>query len=622
MGAHRVVPAQVDGGETGVAEAGQLAASLEASTDRAGDRLRRLQRISLELAAAMSIDQVVATVIEVLDAPIAAPSRGLWLYDVGSDTLDMVAHRGMPPEAAELFARMPLSAELPGAVAARERRTIVSAAQADAVQQYETLYDVPRSTTGFMAIPLLGDQVCVGVLSVGVNEAVDAADLEFFEAIAAQVAQTIIRVRLVERDRRRRTEIEFLANLTATALGSVDHLDLMQRVCAGAVPTLGDWCSLYYLPQTGGSPLLASAHVDAAKAAYVRELQARFPFDPDRPSGAAAVIRSGVTEFVANLTPHAIDDAVAASELSRDEARSIVEQLGLTSAITVALRSKWRVVGAMQFVSAESGRHYDDDDVALAEAVAGRVGEALDAAWLADQQRTIAVTLQQALLPPALPTIPGLEIVARYWPAVNPVGGDFYDVFSLGDGGWAMVIGDACGSGPDAAALTSIARHTIRAAARHGAEPGEVMAWLNEAVLHSNRDLFCTVCYATVTACDGSWQVTSTAAGHPLPIVATAAGIFTVGQPGTLLGVLDDIDTTTAHTELHTGDVAVLYTDGITDLPPPYGITTAELADLVHTHRSRGTAEEIAAAIYRSLLESAPDRHRQDDVALLVIKVL
>ena len=277
----------------------------------------------------------------------------------------------------------------------------------------------------------------------------------------------------------------------------------------------------------------------------------------------------------------------------------------------------------MQFVSAESGRHYDDDDVALAEAVAGRVGGGTrrgvagrPAAHDRGDPATGAAATRSAHHPRTRDRGPLLA------GGVNPVGGDFYDVFSLGDRRWAMVIGDACGTGPDAAALTSIARHTIRAAARHGAEPGEVMAWLNEAVLHSNRDLFCTACYATVTACDGSWQLTSTAAGHPLPIVATAAGTTTVGQPGTLLGVLDDIDTTTAHTELHPGDVAVFYTDGITDLPPPYGITTAELADLVHTHRDRGTAEEIAAAIYRSLLESAPDRHRQDDVALLVIKVL
>jgi GAF domain-containing protein len=255
---------------------------------RVEDRLRRLQRVSLELTAAVAIDDVVATVIDVLDAPIAAPSRSLWLARDGSDVLELVAHRGMPDEAAARFRRIPLSADLPGAVAARERRTVVSAAPVDAVVQFASLRDVPRSTSGFLAIPLVGDQRCVGVVGIGVDDVLGDRDLAFFEAMAAQVAQTIIRVGLIERERRRRRELEFLANLTDTALGAADHLDLMRRVCARAVPTLGDWCSLYFLPSNGGAPLVASGHVDPAQAAYIDELLTRYPYDADRPTGIAA----------------------------------------------------------------------------------------------------------------------------------------------------------------------------------------------------------------------------------------------------------------------------------------------------------------------------------------------
>lgn len=101
--------------------------------------------------------------------------------------------------------------------------------------------------------------------------------------------------------------------------------------------------------------------------------------------------------------------------------------------------------------------------------------------------------------------------------AMSAVGADFYDVFAIGERSWALVIGDVCGSGPDAAALTSIARHTVRAAARHGEGAADVMAWLNEAVGNSNRHLFCTACYATLTADDERWRLTSPAAGHPRP---------------------------------------------------------------------------------------------------------
>jgi serine phosphatase RsbU (regulator of sigma subunit) len=498
----------------------------------------------------------------------------------------------------------------------------VSTARAEAVEQFTSLDGVTRSTSGFLAVPLIADHVCVGVLGVGVNEVLDERDRGFFEAVAAQAAQTIIRVRLSEREMRRRVELEFLATLTDTALTSRDHLDLMHEVCAAAVPTLGDWCSLYYLPESGDLPLIAFAHVDPDKAAFVEELHRRYPYDPSLTRGVPAVIRTGTTEFVPELTPQIIDDAIAASDLEADEAMPILATLDITSAITVALRTKRRVVGAMQFVTAESKRRYDEADVGLAEAVAGRLAEALDGAWLADQHRAIAVTLQQALLPPALPTIPGIDIAARYWPAgISHVGGDFYDVFPLSDRRWAFLIGDACGTGPNAAALTSIARHTVRAAARHGADPNEVMTWLNEAVLHSNRNLFLTACYGTLTAGDRGWQLTITAAGHPLPIVSTAARTDTVGRPGTLLGVFDTITTTTPETDLHPGDVAVFYTDGITDLRPPYGIDTTDLAHLVHQLRHRATAEDIARGIHQSLLARVPDPNRHDDVALLIIQV-
>jgi serine phosphatase RsbU (regulator of sigma subunit) len=597
-------------------------ASRPRSTARAEERLQRLQQISLELTAAVSLDQVVAAVIDVLDAPVAAPARGLWLCHPDGESLELVAQQGMPTDAADRFRRIPFSADLPGAAAVRERRTIVSIGRADAVEQFATLDGVSRSTNGFLAVPLVGDQTCVGVLGVGVNEELDERDLAFFEAVAAQVAQTIIRVRLTEREVRRRAELEFLANLTDTALRAVDHLDLMEQVCAAAVPTLGDWCALYYLPDAGGEPVVALAHVDPDKVAFAEQLQRRYPYDPTRGTGVPAVIRTGRTEFVPDLTPEAIDDAIASSNVDADEARSILAALHLTSAITVPLLTKRRVVGAMQFVSAESKRRYDKADVALAEAVAGRLAEALDSAWLADQQRAIAVTLQQALLPPALPAIPGIDIAARYWPAgLSHVGGDFYDAFALSHRQWAFLIGDVCGTGPDAAALTSIARHTVRAAARHGADPSDVMAWLNEAVLHSNRNLFCTACYGTLTTGDDGWKLASTAAGHPLPVVATADGTDTLGRPGTLLGVRDEVTTRTAETVLHSGDVVVFYTDGITDLPPPYGIDAEELARVIEELRDLPTAEDIATGIQRSLLERVPDRSRVDDVALLVVRV-
>src|SRR4051794_35172030 len=140
---------------TGGADVGAGGASVAAQLIRIEDLLQRLQRISLDLTASVSFDDVVRKVIDVLDAPIAAPARALWLRQPGTDALELVAHRGMAAASADRFQRIPLTADLPGAVAVRERRTVISVGPSDAVARFATLHDVVRSTSGFLAIPLL-----------------------------------------------------------------------------------------------------------------------------------------------------------------------------------------------------------------------------------------------------------------------------------------------------------------------------------------------------------------------------------------------------------------------------------------------------------------------------------
>jgi serine phosphatase RsbU (regulator of sigma subunit) len=586
------------------------------------DRLERLQRITAELNAAATIDDVTSVVMHALDAPIQAPSRALWLHEPGTSQLELVTESGLAPDAVQRHAQIDVESDLPGAVAYREQRTVTSGPPEQADLAGGALRGVERSTERFVIVPLLFEGACLGVLALGYSHELDTGDIGFLETITGQVAQTLVRVRLAERDRRRREELEFLADLTDAALASTDHLELMDNVTSAAVPMLGACCSLYFLPEDGEEPLAAVAHVDPVKVPWAQQLQARFRYEPDGEHGVAAVIRTGETEFIANVTGDVIE-AIAHSGGDPQEIRRILDALDLTSVITVPLLTKRRIVGAMQFASAGSGRRYDLDDVALAEAVAGRLAEALDASWLSEQHRRIAVTLQRALLPPRIPPIPGIDIAERYWPAAGAqVGGDFYDVFAIDRDRWSIVIGDACGTGPNAAALTSIARHTVRAAARHGITHHEVMDWLNEAVLRSDRDLFCTACYATIDQHEGAWRLTSVAAGHPLPIITSRdAGTVRIGQPGTLLGAFEDVRMCVGTTALVPGDVVVFYTDGVTDLPPPSGLTEHEMLDLVESLRDRGSAASIADGIHESVIERVPERGRQDDIAVVVLRV-
>jgi serine phosphatase RsbU (regulator of sigma subunit) len=165
----------------------------------------------------------------------------------------------------------------------------------------------------------------------------------------------------------------------------------------------------------------------------------------------------------------------------------------------------------------------------------------------------------------------------------------------------------------------------VRAAARHQASHPDVIDWLNEAVLLSNRNLFCTACYATFERrADGrSWTLETTAAGHPLPVHRPRTGpARTVGVPGTLLGMFDEVRHHTAATRLEMGDVVVFYTDGVTDLPPPADLTEEEMNALIDDVADRGSAAEIANAIHRDVVERVPDTQRRDDIALVVVRVV
>jgi serine phosphatase RsbU (regulator of sigma subunit) len=136
-------------------------------------------------------------------------------------------------------------------------------------------------------------------------------------------------------------------------------------------------------------------------------------------------------------------------------------------------------------------------------------------------------------------------------------------------------------------------------------------------------DRFCTVVYGTLAPAPGGAVVTFTCAGHPLPVLVRGDGaVRTIGMPGTLIGVLDQIRVRTVATALEPGDTVVLYTDGLTDVPPPYDLTEREFSALVAKATvEAGSAEEVAEKIHAQLSAIRQMDERADDMALLIIRV-
>ena len=249
---------------------------------------------------------------------------------------------------------------------------------------------------------------------------------------------------------------------------------------------------------------------------------------------------------------------------------------------------------------------------------------AIENARLEELERHIARTLQGSLLPSSLPEIPGIDAAARYLAGGEGtvVGGDLYDLYAVDDE-WALVLGDVCGKGAEAAALTGMVRYTIRAEAVHHSSPAEVLRLLNEAILRQNDDgRFCTVLHGRLHVGDGyGVRLVIAGAGHPPPLLLRANGaVEAIECNGPLLGIVDDVRAPDVTVELAPGDVLVCFTDGVTEGRGPGGLYGDErLAELLGASQGAG-AGAIADRITQAVLDFQGGR-TQDDLALLVLRV-
>ena len=234
----------------------------------------------------------------------------------------------------------------------------------------------------------------------------------------------------------------------------------------------------------------------------------------------------------------------------------------------------------------------------------------------------LARTLQQTLIPPTPPTIPGLDVAAAYRPAADgsEVGGDFYDIFEVATGDWVVAIGDVQGKGVGAAVVTALARHTIRAAAVNQSDPSAILSTLNTVLLHDDTDRLCTVTLIRLRESGGTWSATASCGGHPAPLLTRAgAAPRPLSAPGTVLGVLPTIATTDTGATLRPGDSIVLYTDGVTEARRAGEFFGEERLVQVITSTA-GAASDTAAALLDEVIRFQAG-HPRDDIAVVAIAV-
>ncbi len=443
-------------------------------------------------------------------------------------------------------------------------------------------------------------------------------DLRLIVDIASRAAMALDNAFLYAQREADEAAARFLAESSQLLSGSLEYEQTLGAIAQLAVPTLADWCAVNVLHTPTDVRRVALAYTDAPELAVARADEATHSARRPRSREVVEVLRSGRSR----LHPEVTEELLVAA--ARDEQHlHDLRDLRQCSLMTIPMQARGRVLGAISLAAADSGRRFTRRDIELAEELGRRAGLAVDNARLYENTSHIAVTLQQSLLPPELPAIPGLALAARYRPtgAGNEVGGDFYDVFGLDESTWAVVIGDVCGKGADAAAVTALARYTIRAVATADAPPSQVLAALNHAIRRQRDDeRFCTAVYVRISLAGENPSVTFATAGHPRPALRHGDRAWLAGEGGSLLGVRTDVQLSDATHELRAGDAFVLYTDGLLDAGAPRNTLEEEdLLALVSDARAED-AETLAERLEDAALLRAPGGLR-DDIAIVVLQV-
>jgi serine phosphatase RsbU (regulator of sigma subunit) len=292
--------------------------------------------------------------------------------------------------------------------------------------------------------------------------------------------------------------------------------------------------------------------------------------------------------------------------------------------VVLPLVARNRVIG-MLTLGKPSDDHFRQEILELAEDLSRRAALALDNARLYSERMAISQSLQRSLLPPGLPDVPNVEIEVIYRAAGegNEVGGDFYDVFPIRDGAYGFAIGDVCGTGPEAAAVTGLARHALRLLAREGFGGPAVLERLNAAILdEGSRSRFLTLLYGELWPQeDGSALLKVVCAGHPLPLRLRQDGtVEAAAEPQPLLGVIEDLELYEQTITLVPGDVLLCVTDGVTERREGTRMLGDDgLADVL-TGCTGLTAGAVAGRVLRAVERFAADP-ASDDMAILAMRV-
>lgn len=472
----------------------------------------------------------------------------------------------------------------PGALGAPDARSPHLPQLVSDLEEVDVPWLVGTDLRSLAVVPVVVEGRVVGGLGAA-SESPDGFTHDqsvLLQRLADSLAVAADRARLQASERERRGWLSFIAEAGDLLAASLDQHMTMAITGQIVVPRLATWCAVHLLDERGAPVLEQVWHEDEDQVAPLRD--------------ALGVVDD--------------DDAVAEDALTGE------------SITRIDLIARGRRIGFLT-LGRPKGDPLRSEVYLVAESIARRAALAIDNARAHGDLRAVGQSLQQSLLPPSMPTPPGLDVGVVYEAAGEgtAAGGDFYDLFPLSDGSWCFVVGDVCGTGAEAAGVTGLARHTIRALAGAGFPVAAVLERLNGAILdEGTRTRFMTLVCGTLRITGRRVQVSLVNAGHPPPFVVHDDGVVRrIGNPQSLLGVVDNVAFVAEDHVVEGGETLVIVTDGVLErregdrMLDDEGVT----ADLEHAAGlpAQGVAERL-----RRLVVEFTDGPQTDDMAILVIR--
>ncbi len=562
-----------------------------------------LYSLGMRLASSLTPTDVATTVMREAIAEHGASAGAVGLIDHERREVELLIDDDYPERALELLRRFGLDAPIPAAAAARTSKPVFVGTLEERTRRFP---DLPKAlgdgSVAIAALPLIasGNTFGVLVLRYTTERAFGPDERRFLLTLADDCSQALERARL-HADSERRAERARLQLAIASSLDAVSsHRDRVAALLSGLVPGQADFASLETFEDDEPAPLATRQ-------------------SEDRAGEEAAALRSAASDLLLRVRRSGLPEAI--------DVRAADDLHGSCVAVPLTVGSRPADV-LLAVIAAGHQREQRRPDLALLSEIGRGAALALENARLYEREHHIAHTLQHGLLPAALPHAPGLDLAVAYaaMGEGNEVGGDFYDVFRKHDG-HAAVIGDVCGKGPEAARLTALCRHTLRAAALfEGSGPGRTLALLNRAILdQAPGGQFCSVAAVDLAAAGRDvLRATLASAGHPAALVARAGGqVDAVEARGTVLGVTEAPRLDETLIELRRGDALVFVTDGVEEARNESGGFFGQErlhASVRRAARAGGDAAAIVAAVSADLDAFRGARELRDDVVILVIR--